>query len=92
MSSNRSSVTYCGRAKLLSLIAEKFGVFFVSQPHGSLEMHIKSDMQSGEWVQLETVPRVYVDSLTFQKIQLENAIDFDFNTHEFIIRQEAVAV
>lgn len=83
---NRSLVTYCGRAKLLSLIANRFGAFFVSDPEGSLEIHIFDDMQTGEWVQLETVPRVYVDLTTFKRAQ---SIDFDFDTYEFVIEKES---
>ena len=86
----RSQVTYCGRAKLLSLIDGKFGVFFVSRSQGSLEIHFCDDMPRGHWVQLESTPRVFVDTTTFRRLKLENSIDFDFDTQEFIIRKADV--
>jgi hypothetical protein len=86
--SNRTAVTYCARAKLLTLLGEGFGVFFKSHPLGSLELHFHDEMPVGNWVQLEKTPRVYVDHLTFRKIRPEDSIDFSFDTQEFIIKHE----
>lgn len=87
MSIGRSPVTYCARAKLLSLLDGKFGVFFKSHPLGSLEIHFLEHMLQGGWVLLETTPAVYVDEITFHQIGDEAAIDFDFQSQEFIIKK-----
>jgi hypothetical protein len=90
MQTDRSAVTYCGRAKLLNLLDGKFGVFFVSRPTGSLELHFCDRFPKGHWVQIEDTPRVFVDTRTFRKIRPESSIDFDFNSQEFIIRKSDV--
>jgi len=53
-----------------------------------LDILFLEDNPSGEWVLLEMYPRIYADVTTFKRIKSESAIDFDFNTQEFIIRKE----
>jgi len=89
MSSNRTSVTYCARAKLLSLLngGEKQSVIFKSHPLGSLDILFLEDSPKGEWVLLEMYPRIYADLVTYKRLQIESAIDFDFQSQEFIIKR-----
>lgn len=90
MVSNRTPVTYCARAKLLSLLGdEKRVVIFKTPPLGSLEIHFLDDTPKGEWVFLTMYPRVYADAATYKRIGFESAIDFDFDTQEFIIKRDA---
>lgn len=89
--SKRSAVTLCARAKLLTLLDQKFGAFFSGSNHGSLELNFFDSLPSGNWLQLENTPRVFVDYTTFNKIESESSIDFDFSTQEFVIlRKENV--
>jgi hypothetical protein len=90
MASNRRAVTYCARAKLLSLLGgEKRAVIFKTPPLGSLEILFLDDAPKGDWVFLEMYPRIYADAATYKRLGTESSIDFDFDTQEFIIKRDA---